>query len=166
MRKAFFFSIGIIGAACLAVFFSDTSSESARRKRPPRLRGKQAIVFPQAKDSEHLPVAFSHSSHARFGFKKCTACHNDEVFTKDQELGVNNINMDDIYKGKWCGHCHNGKLMTADDKPVFAPRDGNIDQCVLCHNVKTWTAPAKGKGWNPPAGVKPLTGKIGEEKKE
>ncbi len=163
MRKAFFFSIGLIAAACLAVFFSDDSATSARRKRPPKLRGKEAVVFPAPKDSERLPVVFSHTSHARFGFKKCTACHNDEVFSKNQASGVNSINMDDIYKGKWCGHCHNQKLLTKDDKPVFAPIDQGVEQCVLCHNVKTWKAPEKGKGWNPPAGVKPLAGKVGED---
>ena len=164
MRKVFFFFVGLIAASVLLVLFSDNGAKSARRKRPPKLRGKQTIVFPAAKGSKDLPVSFSHSSHARFGFKKCTACHDDKVFAKNQALGVNAITMADIYKGKWCGHCHNGKLKTAEGKPVFAPRVEGVDQCVLCHNVKPWKKPEKGKGWKPPAGVKPLEGTVGEEK--
>jgi c(7)-type cytochrome triheme protein len=164
MRKFFFFSVGLIAAALLLVIFSDDDAQSARRRpRPPSLRGKQNILFPSPEGSEYLPVAFSHTSHARFGFKKCTSCHNDEVFAKDQGLGVNAINMDEIYEGKWCGHCHNGKLLNAEEKPVFAPYgEQKVEQCVLCHNGKTWKEPEEGKGWKPPAGIKPLEGKIEE----
>lgn len=165
MRKFFFFSVGLVAASALLVIFSDDGASSARRKRPPTIRGKESIVFPAATEDgkEYLGVSFSHSSHARFGFKKCTACHNDEVFTKDQALGVNAIKMDEIYEGKWCGHCHNGKLLTKEEKPVFPPRLDGVDQCVLCHNVKPWQKPEEGKGWKPPATVKPAEGKIGDE---
>jgi len=164
MRKLFFFTIGLVAASVLLLIFSDDNARSARRKRPPRLRGKEGIMFPAAKEEgkEYLAVVFSHSSHKRFGFKKCTACHNDEVFAKDQSLGANNINMDEIYKGKWCGHCHNGKLLNKDGKPVFAPREDGVDQCVLCHNVKPRAKPDPSKAWKPPGGVKPAEGKIGE----
>jgi c(7)-type cytochrome triheme protein len=164
MRKLFFFSFGLAAASVLLVLFSDDGARSARRRRPPKLRGKQAIVFPATKenDVEHLGVAFSHSSHARFGYKKCTSCHNDEVFSKNQAVGANNINMDEIYEGKWCGHCHNGKLLNQEDKPVFAPRDEGVDQCVYCHNVKDRKKPDPAKAWKPPAGVKPAEGKPGD----
>jgi c(7)-type cytochrome triheme protein len=164
MRKAFFFSFGLVAALILVVLFADGDARSAaKKKRPPQLRGKQSIVFPAPKDSEYLPVTFSHSSHGRFGFKKCTACHDDKVFSKDQSLGTNAIHMDDIYQGKWCGHCHNGKLLNKDGNPVFAPKDEGVDNCVLCHNVKAWTKPDAAKAWKPPADVKPLEGKIEEE---
>jgi c(7)-type cytochrome triheme protein len=133
-------------------------------KEPPQLAGLQTIEFPPGE--EHLGVLFSHASHARFGFKECENCHNDEVFSKEQKLGANRITMDDIYAGKWCGHCHNGNLLTADDRPVFAPRDQGVDQCVLCHNVKPWTKADPVKAWNPPPGVQPATGRIGAEKEE
>lgn len=164
MRKLFFFAIGLIAASVLLILFSDDTARSARKKRPPQLRGKQAIVF-QTPDGTD-PVSFSHSSHSRFGFKLCTACHNDEVFSKDQSVGANAIAMDDIYQGKWCGHCHNGKLLNAEGNPVFAPRDEGVNQCVLCHNVKSRKKPEPDKAWKPPAGVKPLEGKIAEEKAE
>lgn len=159
MRKAFFFLIGLIAASALVVIFSDDAAQSAKVTKP-KLRA--TVHFPQPKDSENLGVAFSHSSHARFGYKKCSLCHNDEIFSKDNALGVNNINMDEIYEGKWCGHCHNGKLLTKDEDgkegPVFAPIMDNVNQCVLCHSVKEWKTPDKAKAWKPPADIKPAEG--------
>ncbi len=164
MRRVFFFLIGISAASVLLVLTTEDAARSARRRRPPSLRGKQAIIFPAVKKDgkEYLGVVFSHASHARFGMKKCTICHNDKVFAKDQSLGINNITMDGIYEGKWCGHCHNGKALNKEGKAVFAPRDGRVDQCVYCHNVKYWEKAESGKGWNPPADVKPIEGPVVE----
>ena len=151
MRRVFFFSCGLIAATALLIIFSDDDASSARIKKP-KLRA--TVIFPSAEGSTQLPVSFSHSSHARFGYSKCTLCHNDEVFSKDKTVGANNITMDGINEGKWCGHCHNGTLTIknadGEDEPVFAPVMQNISQCVLCHNVKNWKRPEKGKGWEPP----------------
>jgi c(7)-type cytochrome triheme protein len=159
MRKAFFFFVGLIAASVLVLIFSDDNAISARIRRP---RLYATVWFPAPKDSEQLPSVFSHTSHARFGYKKCSLCHNDEVFAKDQDLGVNNINMDEIYEGKWCGHCHNGKLLTKDEDgdevPVFAPIMQNVNMCVLCHSGKIWKKPDPAKAWKPPAGIKPAEG--------
>ena len=74
--------------------------------------------------------------------------------------------MDEIYEGKWCGHCHNGKLLTARGLPVFAPREDSLEQCVLCHNVKTWGKSDATTPWTPPAGVMPAQGRIVENEAE
>ena len=162
MRKAFFFLTGMLIATFVVILTTDDSARSARRRRPPSLRGKQAIVFPAAKENgkEYLGVVFSHASHTRFGMKKCTICHNDKVFARDQSLGANNITMEAIYQGKFCGYCHNGKALNKEGKPVFAPKAGGVNQCVYCHNVKPWKKPEANKGFNPPADLKPLEGPI------
>ena len=163
MRRAFFFLVGISAASVLLLLFSEKPASSARKRRPPRLRGREAIVFKDIakhEGQELLEVVFSHSSHARFGVKKCTICHNDEVFSEDQSLGANNITMDEIYQGKWCGYCHNGKTLNKEGKPIFGPMDGKVRQCVLCHNVKARKKPDPSKAWKAPKDLKPHEGPI------
>lgn len=139
MRKAFFFSFGLLCAVALMLLLDDHDVGSAAKKvARPKLRA--TIIFPAAKDSPHLPVSFSHVSHARFGLK-CTDCHDGEVFAKDNAMGVNAITMDAIFEGKFCGHCHNEKTLNDKDEPVFGPTQGTVQQCVLCHSVKTRVLP-------------------------
>jgi c(7)-type cytochrome triheme protein len=51
----------------------------------------------------------------------CKECHNDELFPKMKQ-GTVKITMEEIYAGRLCGVCHNGKR-------AFAPA-GN---CARCH---------------------------------
>jgi c(7)-type cytochrome triheme protein len=52
-------------------------------------------------------VTFSGKIHKEAGIK-CMECHNKDTFPK-MKKGTVEIKMDDIYAGKYCGVCHNGK---------------------------------------------------------
>lgn len=52
-------------------------------------------------------VTFDGSLHKEAGLK-CKDCHNKGMFPKMKQ-GTVAITMDDIYAGKLCGVCHNGK---------------------------------------------------------
>ena len=144
MRKALFFSIGMLvafGALMLVERFSSTAAE-----KPSKPKIKATVVFPAAKGSEYLPVAFSHNSHARFGYKKCTDCHDNKMFSDDKSLNSNQITMNAINEGKFCGTCHNGKTKVKEggkdgEEVVFAPTMEGVEMCVLCHNTKMREAP-------------------------
>jgi len=65
-------------------------------------------------------VTFDGTLHKEAG-NKCKDCHNNGMFPKMKQ-GTVTITMQDIYDGKLCGVCHNGKL-------AFAAQ-GN---CARCH---------------------------------
>lgn len=50
-------------------------------------------------------VTFSGKTHSAF---KCPDCHNADMFPKKKQ-GAASIKMADIYAGKLCGKCHDGK---------------------------------------------------------
>jgi c(7)-type cytochrome triheme protein len=52
-------------------------------------------------------VIFDGTLHKEQGFK-CKDCHNKGMFPK-MKKGTVEITMDEIYAGKLCGVCHNGK---------------------------------------------------------
>jgi len=52
-------------------------------------------------------VKFDGTVHKEAGMK-CKDCHNKEMFPKMKQ-GTVTITMDQIYAGKLCGVCHNGK---------------------------------------------------------
>ncbi len=52
-------------------------------------------------------VTFDGTVHKEAGVK-CKECHNSEMFPKMKQ-GTVAITMDEIYAGKLCGVCHNGK---------------------------------------------------------
>ncbi|HNS00282.1 MAG TPA: cytochrome c3 family protein [Planctomycetota bacterium] len=149
MRKTLFFTIGI-AIACGAIYLFDRFDASSAAEKPEKPKLRATVIFPAAKDSEYAPVSFSHTSHARFGYKKCKDCHDDKIFSEDKSLNSNKMTMDDINEGKFCGHCHNGttKVMQGDkpgDEVVFAPTMEGVEMCVLCHNVKSREAPKAAK---------------------
>ncbi len=63
------------------------------------------------------PVVFPHWFH-RIRFK-CKVCHEDIFIIKK---GANDINMNKIISGKYCGKCHNGLIAWA---PLY---------CERCHS--------------------------------
>jgi c(7)-type cytochrome triheme protein len=65
-----------------------------------------------------LTVNFSHERHAKLF--SCKDCH-PEVFL--MKKGSQKMMMEDIYKGKFCGKCHNGKA-------AFPSTN-----CNSCHNM-------------------------------
>ncbi len=65
-----------------------------------------------------LPVTFSHQNHTKKF--SCGECH-PGVF--EMKRGSSHITMDEMYGGKSCGKCHNGKK-------AFSSKD-----CAKCHNM-------------------------------
>ncbi len=60
------------------------------------------------------PVIFPHWFH-RIRFK-CKVCHED-IFIMRQ--GANDVNMQKIIQGEYCGKCHNGRIAWA---PMYCDR--------------------------------------------
>ena len=77
------------------------------------------------KNSSMGTVKFDGEVHKKAGLV-CKECHNDGMFPKMKQ-GTVKITMEQIYAGKLCGTCHNGKK-------AFEAK-GN---CQRCH-----TPPAK-----------------------
>jgi len=66
-------------------------------------------------------VIFDGTVHKNAGLT-CSDCHNPEMFPKMKQ-GTVTITMNDLYAGKYCGRCHNGKR-------AFMIRDN----CTRCHH--------------------------------
>lgn len=59
------------------------------------------------KGSSMGTVLFDGSAHKKAGLT-CSDCHNPNMFPK-MKRGTVKITMNDLYAGKYCGRCHNGK---------------------------------------------------------
>lgn len=68
-----------------------------------------------------LPSNFDHERHARLG---CKECH-PNLFP--MKKGITRISMDALYKGSYCGACHNGK------------RAFPSSECSRCHEMKNFS---------------------------
>jgi c(7)-type cytochrome triheme protein len=66
------------------------------------------------------PVIFPHWFH-RIRYR-CKVCHFELGF--EMRAGSNDVTMDDIVAGRFCGMCHNGTIAWA------------ADRCDLCHAGK------------------------------
>ena len=69
-------------------------------------------------------VVFSHRFHVKVKKQHCSYCH-PEPFKKRR--GMTKFSMKDIWSGKFCGKCHNGKVAFSAKEP------GN---CSRCHRKK------------------------------
>ena len=56
-------------------------------------------------------VVFDGSVHEKVS-GSCKACHKEGMFPK-MKKGTVSIKMNDMYAGKYCGACHNGKVTFA-----------------------------------------------------
>lgn len=67
-------------------------------------------------------VIFSHKDHVEKGLS-CEMCH-DALFTMQAKKAQENddFTMDSLYKGKYCGACHNGSMAFASNT-----------RCATCH---------------------------------
>jgi c(7)-type cytochrome triheme protein len=63
------------------------------------------------------PVIFPHWFH-RIRFR-CKVCHHELGF--EMRAGANDVTMDDIIAGRYCGMCHNGDVAWS------------VENCDLCH---------------------------------
>jgi len=78
------------------------------------------------KNTKEMPwVRFPHSSHTLW--LDCSNCHPAPFVAK---AGANTIMMADIFRGKYCGMCH--------DRVAFV----TFFSCARCHSVPQPTAPA------------------------
>ena len=66
------------------------------------------------------PVIFPHWFH-RIRFR-CKVCHHELGF--EMRAGANDVTMDAIAEGQFCGMCHNGEVAWS------------AEQCDLCHSGK------------------------------
>ncbi len=94
-------------------------------------------------DASGMKVIYSHQSHSeKFN---CSECH-PQAF--NMKKGTTHITMDDMYKGKTCGKCHNGTIAfksTACTKchemkgfeKVLSYRSGGIDPARFSHKTHT-----------------------------
>lgn len=90
------------------------------------------IIF---KDTDQMPwVKFPHKAHTKW--LACSNCHPDIFVMKK---GANDISMDGVLAGEFCGRCH--------DKVAFA-----LWTCERCHNVPHAGTPAR---WSEFMGVRP-----------
>jgi c(7)-type cytochrome triheme protein len=79
------------------------------------------VVLNRRSDGEGVrPVIFPHWFH-RIRFR-CKVCHFELGF--EMRAGANDVTMDDIANGKFCGMCHDGKTAWG------------ADRCDLCHAGK------------------------------
>ncbi|MBL1278505.1 MAG: hypothetical protein COB30_020720 [Ectothiorhodospiraceae bacterium] len=86
-------------------------------------------------DTGQMPwVKFPHIAHTQW--LACSNCH-PAIFI--EKKGANNLSMDSILAGEFCGRCH--------DKVAFA-----LWTCERCHNTPHAGTPAR---WNELMGVRP-----------
>jgi c(7)-type cytochrome triheme protein len=76
------------------------------------------ILNRYAEKSDMRPVIFPHWFH-RIRFR-CKVCHHELGF--EMRAGANDVTMDDIIDGRYCGMCHNGDVAWS------------AENCDLCHS--------------------------------
>jgi len=77
------------------------------------------VLNKRAEANGMRPVIFPHWFH-RIRFR-CKVCHTELGF--QMRAGSNEVTMDEIVKGKFCGMCHNGQI-------AWSPDAG----CGRCHS--------------------------------
>jgi len=83
------------------------------------------VVINKRSDGEQVrPVIFPHWFH-RIRFR-CDVCHRDGGFI--MRAGANDITMQAIVAGRYCGMCHDGRTAWS------------VDRCDLCHSGKPGVA--------------------------
>ena len=76
------------------------------------------ILNRYAEKADMRPVVFPHWFH-RMRFR-CKVCHHELGF--EMRAGANDVTMDDIIDGRYCGMCHNGDVAWS------------VENCDLCHS--------------------------------
>jgi c(7)-type cytochrome triheme protein len=107
LPRALVLALGLAAALPAAAEYADVVLDRHSTKE-----GVRAVVFP-------------HWFH-RIRFR-CKVCHSELGF--QMRAGANNVKMNDIINGKFCGMCHNGQV-------AWAP-----DRCDLCHSAKKGVKP-------------------------
>jgi c(7)-type cytochrome triheme protein len=84
------------------------------------------VVLNRVAEKEGMrPVVFPHWFH-RIRFR-CKVCHFELGFK--MRAGANEVKMNDIIEGRFCGMCHNGQIAWS------------VENCDLCHSGKAGLPP-------------------------
>lgn len=125
MRK--FWSLFVICAALGAAYAVSAKAEDKKEpaKAEAKADAKEAPEFINFDKAKMGAVKFPHKVHAEKA-GSCDVCHGGEtpVFNKEKT----ELKMKDMYDGKSCGTCHDGKKKIGD-KVVFAAKGA----CAKCH---------------------------------
>lgn len=78
------------------------------------------VINRRSEAADMRPVVFSHWFH-RIRFH-CKVCHDELGF--EMRAGANDVRMNDIIEGRFCGMCHNGSVAWG------------AERCDLCHSGK------------------------------
>ena len=83
------------------------------------------VVLNKRSDNEGVrPVIFPHWFH-RIRYQ-CRVCHSELGF--EMRAGANDVTMQEITDGKFCGACHDGTIAWS------------AENCDLCHSARPGTA--------------------------
>lgn len=84
------------------------------------------VVLNRRSDTEGVrPVIFPHWFH-RIRYQ-CRVCHSELGFI--MKAGANDVTMQEITDGRFCGACHNGQIAWS------------AENCDLCHSARPGTRP-------------------------
>jgi c(7)-type cytochrome triheme protein len=94
-------------------------------------------------DSSGMPVNFPHQDHAKK--YNCSECHPENF---NMKKGSSKITMDEMYKGNFCGRCHNGKISFASTdcnkchvmtsfKKEISYSSGKVAPAIFSHELHT-----------------------------
>ena len=78
------------------------------------------VLNKRSEEAGVRPVIFSHWFH-RIRFR-CVVCHGELDF--EMRAGANQVTMDEITDGKFCGACHDGEIAWS------------VENCDLCHSAR------------------------------
>jgi c(7)-type cytochrome triheme protein len=132
----------VVGALAAAFIFAGSAkAEDAKEKKEPAKVEAKAEAKAEAKGDEKKEAAeflifdsqkaklgtvtFPHKKHVEM-FSNCDTCHGgkEPLFAQKKTEG---LKMADLYAGKECGFCHDGKKKQGD-KVIFAAKN-----CMKCH---------------------------------
>ncbi|MCM2304559.1 MAG: hypothetical protein NDJ72_07635 [Elusimicrobia bacterium] len=128
MRKIW--SLFVICGALAAAYIYAQPARAEDKKEAPKAEAKadakEAPEFIDYDKAKNGNVKFPHKAHADM-LGKCDDCHGGDkpLFAKQKTEGMK---MKDMYEGKGCGACHDGKKKQGD-KVIFAAKGG----CMKCH---------------------------------
>ncbi|MDD5304027.1 MAG: cytochrome c3 family protein [Elusimicrobia bacterium] len=137
MRKSWSLFV-VVGALAAAFIFAGSAKADGdkEKKEPAKVEAKaEAKAEGEAKEAPEFinfdkakmgNVKFPHKKHAEM-VGNCDTCHagKEPLFAKEKTEGMK---MADMYAGKTCGHCHDGK-MKVGEKVVFEAKKS----CMKCH---------------------------------
>lgn len=116
-------SAGILVLAATA-WAADGGKAAEKAKKGEAAAPPEILKF--EKTGKMAPVNFPHAAHAKRN--ACKDCHEGEKPLFEQKRGEAGMKMADMYAGKNCGACHDGKDHGANKK-VFAAKTA----CMKCH---------------------------------